>query len=99
MVLVPEIGLTPQTVERFKALGVKCERGVPEVIVGRVGQSTRLVLGECEKLATYVGPGGTEYDAAELVAAGARTASTTYRSPSGDTFLTFIPAPRCGCGR
>lgn len=46
-------------VERLKALGVKCERGVPEVIVGRVGQSTRLVLGECEKLATYVGPGGT----------------------------------------
>lgn len=46
-------------VERFKALGVKAERGVPEVIVGRVGQSTRLVLGECEKLATYVGPGGT----------------------------------------
>jgi DNA polymerase-3 subunit delta len=46
-------------VERFKALGVKCERGVPEVIVGRVGQSTRLVLGECEKLATYAGPGGT----------------------------------------
>lgn len=46
-------------VERFKSLGVKHERGVPEVIVGRVGQSTRLVLGECEKLATYVGPGGT----------------------------------------
>ncbi len=46
-------------VERFKALGVKVERGVPEVIVGRVGQSTRLVLGECEKLATYAGPGGT----------------------------------------
>ncbi len=46
-------------IERFKALGVKCERGVPEVIVGRVGQSTRLVLGECEKLATYAGPGGT----------------------------------------
>lgn len=46
-------------VERFKSLGVKFERGVPEVIVGRVGQSTRLVLGECEKLATYAGPGGT----------------------------------------
>ena len=46
-------------VDRFKALGVKVERGVPEVIVGRVGQSTRLVLGECEKLATYAGPGGT----------------------------------------
>ena len=46
-------------VERFKALGVKADRGVPEVLVGRVGQSTRLVLGECEKLATYVGPGGT----------------------------------------
>ncbi len=38
---------------------MKYDRGVPEVIVGRVGQSTRLVLGECEKLATYVGPGGT----------------------------------------
>lgn len=46
-------------VERFKALGVKFERGVPEVLVGRVGQSTRLVLGEAEKLATYVGAGGT----------------------------------------
>ena len=46
-------------VERFKALGVKVDRGVPEVIVGCVGQSTRLVLGECEKLATYAGPGGT----------------------------------------
>jgi DNA polymerase-3 subunit delta len=46
-------------VDRLKALGVKYDRGVPEVIVGRVGQSTRLVLGECEKLATYVGPGGT----------------------------------------
>ena len=46
-------------VERFKTLGVRAERGVPEVLVGRVGQSTRLVLGECEKLATYVGAGGT----------------------------------------
>ena len=46
-------------VERLKALGTKFDRGVPEVVVGRVGQSTRLVLGECEKLATYVGPGGT----------------------------------------
>jgi DNA polymerase-3 subunit delta len=46
-------------VERFKSLGVKAERGVPEILVGRVGQSTRLVLGECEKLAIYVGPGGT----------------------------------------
>jgi len=45
--------------ERFKSLGVKFERGVPETIVGLVGQSTRLVIGECEKLATYVGPGGT----------------------------------------
>ena len=52
-------GQVALAVERFKSLGVKCERGVPEVIVGRVGQSTRLVLGECEKLATYVGPGGT----------------------------------------
>lgn len=49
--------------ERLKALGVKYERGVPEVIVGRVGQSTRLVLGECDKLATYVGPGGTVKEA------------------------------------
>ena len=46
-------------IERLKALGVKYDRGVPEVLVGRVGQSTRLVLGECEKLATYVGAGGT----------------------------------------
>ncbi len=46
-------------VERLKSLGVKFERGVPEVIVGRVGQSTRLVLGECDKLATYAGAGGT----------------------------------------
>ena len=52
-------GQVALAVERFKALGVKCDRGVPEVIVGRVGQSTRLVLGECEKLATYVGAGGT----------------------------------------
>ena len=50
-------------VERFKALGVKFERGVPEVVVGRVGQSTRLVLGEVEKLATYVGPAGTVKEA------------------------------------
>ncbi len=49
--------------DRLKALGAKFERGVPEVIVGRVGQSTRLVLGECEKLATYVGPGGTVREA------------------------------------
>ena len=56
-------GQVALAVERFKALGVKCERGVPEVIVGRVGQSTRLVLGECEKLATYVGPGGTVREA------------------------------------
>ena len=46
-------------VDRLKSLGVKFERGVPEVIVGRVGQSTRLVLGECDKLATYAGEGGT----------------------------------------
>ena len=52
-------GQVALAIERFKALGVKVERGVPEVIVGRVGQSTRLVLGECEKLATYAGPGGT----------------------------------------
>lgn len=52
-------GQVALVVERLDALGVRCERGVPEVLVGRVGQSTRLVLGECEKLATYVGPGGT----------------------------------------
>ncbi|NBY37348.1 MAG: hypothetical protein EBQ59_07860 [Verrucomicrobia bacterium] len=46
-------------VNHLKSLGVKFERGVPEAIIGRVGQSTRLVLGECEKLATYVGAGGT----------------------------------------
>lgn len=46
-------------VERLKALGAKYERGVPEAVVDRVGESTRLVLMECDKLATYVGPGGT----------------------------------------
>lgn len=43
----------------FKKLGVKFEPDVPEVLVGRVGQSTRMVLTEVEKLAIYVGPGGT----------------------------------------
>ena len=43
----------------LKSLGVKFERGVPEAVVGRVGQSTRLVLGECDKLATYAGKGGS----------------------------------------
>jgi DNA polymerase-3 subunit delta len=49
--------------------GVKFARGVPEVIVGRVGQSTRMVLMEAEKLATYAGPGGTlkEADVHQLV--------------------------------
>ena len=56
-------GQVALAIGRFKELGVKCERGVPEVIVGRVGQSTRLVLGECDKLATYVGPGGTVKEA------------------------------------
>jgi DNA polymerase-3 subunit delta len=45
--------------KRFQELGVKYERGVPEAIIGRVGQSTRVVLMECEKLAIYAGPGGT----------------------------------------
>jgi DNA polymerase-3 subunit delta len=43
----------------FKKLGTKFEPDVPEVLVGRVGQSTRMVLTEVEKLAIYVGPGGT----------------------------------------
>ncbi len=43
----------------LKSHGVKFERGVPEAIVGRVGQSTRLVLGECDKLVTYAGKGGS----------------------------------------
>ena len=43
----------------FKKLGVKYEPDVPEVLVGRVGESTRVVLMEVEKLAIYVGPGGT----------------------------------------
>ena len=43
----------------LRSLGVKFERGVPEAVVGRVGQSTRLVLGECDKLATYAGKGGS----------------------------------------
>lgn len=46
-------------VERLRDLGAKYERGVPEAVVERVGESTRLVLMECDKLATYVGPGGT----------------------------------------
>jgi len=45
--------------EKFKSLGVKFEPDVPEVLVGRVGESTRMVLMEAEKLAIYVGPGGT----------------------------------------
>jgi DNA polymerase III subunit delta len=39
--------------------GVKFSRGVPEVIVSLVGQSTRVVLAEAEKLAIYAGAGGT----------------------------------------
>jgi DNA polymerase-3 subunit delta len=45
--------------KRLQGLGVKFARGVPEAIIGRVGQSTRVVLMECEKLAIYAGPGGT----------------------------------------
>ena len=45
--------------EKFKKLGVKFEPDVPEVLVGRVGESTRMVLMEAEKLAIYAGPGGT----------------------------------------
>lgn len=45
--------------EKFKKLGIKFEPDVPEVLVGRVGESTRMVLMEVEKLAIYVGPGGT----------------------------------------
>ena len=44
---------------QFKKLGVKFEADVPEVLVGRVGESTRMVFMEVEKLAVYVGPGGT----------------------------------------
>ena len=43
----------------FKKLGTKFESDVPEVLVGRVGESTRMVLTEVEKLSIYVGPGGT----------------------------------------
>lgn len=55
--------------EHLRSLGVKFARGVPEAVVGRVGQSTRLVLGECDKLATYAGKGGslTEADVHLLV--------------------------------
>ena len=45
--------------EKFKKLGIKFEPDVPEVLVGRVGESTRMVLMEAEKLAIYAGPGGT----------------------------------------
>ena len=50
-----QLGLVEKT---FRDAGVKYARGVPEVIVGRVGQSTRMVLMESEKLAIYAGPGG-----------------------------------------
>lgn len=43
----------------FKKSGIKFEPEVPEVLVGLVGQSTRVVLMEVEKLAIYVGAGGT----------------------------------------
>jgi len=51
-----QLGLIEKT---FRDAGVKFARGVPEVIIGRVGQSTRMVLMESEKLAIYAGPGGT----------------------------------------
>jgi len=53
----------------FQDADVKVARGVPEVIVGRVGQSTRMVIMEAEKLAVYAGPGGTlkEADVHRLV--------------------------------
>ena len=53
--------------EHLRSLGAKFDRGVPEMIVGRVGQSTRLVLVECEKLASYAGPGGTIREADVLL--------------------------------
>ena len=61
-----QVGLATQ---HLKSLGVKFDRAVPEAIVARVGQSTRLVLVECEKLANYAGPGGalTEADVLLLV--------------------------------
>ena len=37
--------------------------GAPEAIVAQVGQSTRLVVTESEKMVTYVGPGGTVREA------------------------------------
>lgn len=53
--------------KHLKALGAKFDRGVPAAIVARVGQSTRLVLVECEKLASYAGPGGTIKEADVLL--------------------------------
>ena len=53
--------------EHLRSLGVKFDRGVPETIVGRVGQSTRLVLVECDKLAAYAGAGGTIREADVLL--------------------------------
>ncbi len=47
----------------FKKGGVKWTAGAPEAIVAQVGQSTRLVVTESEKMVTYVGPGGTVREA------------------------------------
>jgi DNA polymerase-3 subunit delta len=56
----PQADMQIALVEKvFKDAGVKHARGVPEAIVGRVGQSTRVVLMEAEKLAVYAGPGGS----------------------------------------
>jgi DNA polymerase III delta subunit len=38
----------------FKKLGIKYESTVPEILIARVGESTRVVLNEVEKLAIYV---------------------------------------------
>jgi DNA polymerase III delta subunit len=47
----------------FKKAGVKWDQGVPEAIIEQVGQSTRLVAGEADKLATYAGSRGTVREA------------------------------------
>lgn len=61
-----QVGLATK---HLQSLGVKFDRAVPEAIVARVGQSTRLVLMECDKLASYAGPGGAlqEADVLRLV--------------------------------
>lgn len=59
-----QVGLATK---HLQSLGVKFDRSVPEAIVARVGQSTRLVLVECEKLASYAGPGGAIKEADVLL--------------------------------